>query len=59
MFISKILADDITACAYSYIAKPYDWDTFNCIHFVRRVYRDVGIDFPLLDKKLFPPEYFP
>jgi cell wall-associated NlpC family hydrolase len=58
MFISKTLAGSITTYASSYIGRPYDFDAFNCIHFVRQVYGNVGINFPLLDKRLFPPELF-
>jgi hypothetical protein len=58
MFISKNLAGDIITSASSYLGRRYDFDVFNCVHFVRQVYRDVSLDFPLLDKRLFPPEYF-
>ena len=58
MFISKTLAEDITARALFYLGKPYDFDLFNCVHFVRQVYRDVGIDFPILDRRLSPPFSF-
>ena len=58
MILSTQLSDRIVAASYRYLDRPFDWDTFNCIHFVRRVYGDVGIVFPALARSMLPPDGF-
>jgi len=43
MILSKQLSDSITAVSCRYLGRSFDLDTFNCVHFVRSVYSDVGI----------------
>lgn len=58
MFLSKDISDRIVSSAYCYLGWPFDWEKFNCVHFVRQVYYDVGIELPLLIRKNFPPAEF-
>ncbi|MBX4210840.1 C40 family peptidase [Candidatus Parcubacteria bacterium] len=58
MILTEILSQEIVTAARSYLGKPFDWDTFNCVHFIRMVYRDVGIVFPVLKRYDYPPAEF-
>ena len=58
MDLSKTLSELIVSRAQEYSGRPFDWDTFNCVHFVRSVYADVGITFPILKRYELPPEEF-
>ncbi len=58
MFLSKELSERIVIVSCHYLGKPFDWDTFNCVHFVRQVYFGVGINLPRLIKSLPPPFEF-
>lgn len=55
---SQNQSESIVTISYNYLGKPFDWDTFNCVHFVRRVYHEVGICFPLLSREDLPPSNF-
>jgi|GEM_PF-1966257 len=58
MYLSKNQSDQIIDVAYSYLGKPFDFEKFNCVHFVREVYFKVGINLPLLVRKYLPPADF-
>lgn len=58
MILSKDQSSCIVEIAYSYLGYPFDWKTFNCMHFVRKVYREVGIELPLIYKKIPLPFEF-
>src|SRR3989344_8218088 len=58
MVLSVIMARRIVATALGYVGTPYDWEQFNCVHFIRKVYSDVGIVFPRLVKDMAPPAEF-
>ena len=55
MILPTDIPDRIVAAAYSYLGKPYDFKTFDCVHFVISVYRDAGIAIPVFGAKGFPP----
>jgi len=58
MFLSKDLSELIVTISFRYLGRPFDWDTFNCVHFVRKVYGEVGISLPLLVRGNLPPPDF-
>ncbi len=58
MVLNSILSQRIVAASSAYIGKPFCYSTYNCIHFVRNVYSDVGIIFPLVERYGLPPQEF-
>jgi cell wall-associated NlpC family hydrolase len=56
--LSKKLSDRIVTVSQSYLGRPFDWDTFNCVHYVRSVYHNVGITLPELVRLMLPPSEF-
>jgi cell wall-associated NlpC family hydrolase len=56
--LSQDLSKHIVAASYVYLGRPFIWETFNCFHFVKSVFVDVGIEFPMLDRYGFPPNDF-
>ena len=58
MVLSPILSERIILAAYQYLDHSFDYETFNCIHFVIKVYRDAGIELPLLVRGDYPPPDF-
>ena len=58
MFLSKDLSDRIVSSSYRHLGRPFDYETFNCVHFVREVYFEVGINLPLLIRNGLPPAKF-
>jgi cell wall-associated NlpC family hydrolase len=58
MVLSEELSHQIVASAKRFIDKPYDWDSFNCVHFVRQAYAEAGIVLPKLIRDGFPPDDF-
>ena len=58
MVLSEVLARQIVNSACRYVHTRYDWNNFNCVHFVREVYANVGISLPKLKKELLPPDKF-
>jgi hypothetical protein len=58
MILSISMSDRIITNAYHCIEESFDYEKFNCVHFVREVYFSVGIELPLLDRTGFPPEDF-
>ena len=47
----------VTEIAQSYVGIPYIPYQFECVDFVREVYRHVGIEIPLLPKSAPPAEF--
>jgi hypothetical protein len=58
MILTTSIADHIVKVARTYIGRPFDYEKFNCVHFVREVYAAVGIELPLLMRELLPPREF-
>ena len=58
MNLSPELARNIIEIASSYISRPFDYEQFNCVHFVREVYSKVDIELPLLVRGEYPPQEF-
>lgn len=58
MIIDQNLSLCIIHSSYSYLGREFDWEEFNCVHFVRRVYLSVGIVFPKLIRSKMPPKEF-
>jgi len=58
MFLSKDVSGRIVSVSYRYLGRPFDYETFNCVHFVRVVYFEVGINLPLLIRNGLPPIEF-
>jgi len=58
MILSRDISDRIVDVSYYYLGKPFDWETFNCVHFVRKVYLEVDIYLPPLIRKGLPPAEF-
>ncbi len=58
MDLSVVMARRIVTTALGYVGTPYSWEEFNCVHFIRKVYQDVGIVFPRLVKEMDPPADF-
>jgi hypothetical protein len=58
MVLSKTMSAQIIRSASQHIGRPFVYETFNCVHFVREVYLLVGIHFPLLPPMDFPPSEF-
>ncbi len=58
MLFSTDISQRIATVAYQYLGRPYDFKTFDCVHFVIDVYRDVGITIPVFGGKGFPPRDF-
>lgn len=45
----------IVATAQNYIGRSFNYSKFNCVHFVREVYRTAGITLPILSPTDYPP----
>jgi cell wall-associated NlpC family hydrolase len=58
VILSAAVSLRIITCARTYLGKPFDYERFNCVHFVRSVYRDAGIEIPLLPRDGFLPDEF-
>lgn len=58
MILSTETANQIVSISQNYIGRAFDLSSFNCVHFVREVYAQVGIILPLLDPYIFPPREF-
>ncbi len=58
MILTAELSERIAAVSQTYLGRSFDWDIFNCVHFVRRVYQEVGIVLPLLVRDALPPADF-
>lgn len=58
MDLNKSLSQDIVRFAHECLGHEFCWTTFNCVHFVRRIYSQVGIEFPLLIRDALPPQEF-
>ena len=55
MVLSSDIASRIVVVAYQYLGRAYDFKTFDCVHFIVSVYRDVGIVIPRFGSAGFPP----
>lgn len=55
MVFSGDLAQKIVTRAHQYLGQAYDWRTFDCVHFIVSVYRDVGIEIPRFGGIGYPP----
>jgi cell wall-associated NlpC family hydrolase len=58
MIITESVSDLIVTVAFRYLDCPFDYEKFNCVHYVREVYSLAGIKLPLLDRAGFPPNDF-
>lgn len=58
MNLSKEISNQVIRIALSYVGREFDFATFNCVHFVRKVYSQVGICLPPLARHDFPPREF-
>lgn len=58
MVLSNVVSDVIVSTSYEYLGKSFDLDTFNCVHFVREVYKSAGVVMPILARYDFPPREF-
>lgn len=55
MLLSAETSQKIVQTSLTYLGKPYDYKTFDCIHFIVSVYRDVGIIIPRFGGSGPPP----
>jgi hypothetical protein len=51
-------AERIVEIARTYLGRPYDYKTFDCVHFIVGVYREVGIVIPRFGGQGHPPSDF-
>jgi cell wall-associated NlpC family hydrolase len=58
MILTETLSQRIVATAHQYLGRPYDWKTFDCIHFILSVYKECGIEVPRFGGAGYPPENF-
>ena len=58
MVLTETLSQNIVIASYKYAGMQFDWKTFNCVHFVRKVYAEFGIILPLLSHDTLPPREF-
>ena len=58
MVLTKDISDRIIIIAHSYLDRPFDYEKFNCVHFVREVFCSIRINLPLLERSGHPPEEF-
>ncbi len=54
MFLSESLSTSIVTTACTYLNHPFDYEKFNCVHFVISVYENVGISVPRLSRNGYP-----
>ena len=52
------ISQRIVTIAHMYLGRPYDYKTFDCIHFIVGVYREVGITIPRFGAQGYPPPDF-
>ena len=57
MIVTETQTKKIISVALSYLGHKYEHG-FDCIGFVRNVYKHAGIDIPLISGTTFPPEEF-
>ena len=55
--LTKELSDNIVGYANNYLGTRFCFTTFNCVHFVRQVYCEAGIIFPLLNREAPPRDF--
>ena len=55
MLLSESISNIIVKTASTYIGRPYDYKTFDCVHFIVSVYKDVGIFIPRFGSEGYPP----
>jgi len=58
MFLTQDVSTKIVNVSMGYLGHTFIWETFNCVHFVRKVYQESGISFPTLIKMRLPPADF-
>ncbi len=58
MILLESVSHQIITVAKSYLGTPFDFERFNCVHFVRSVYEAAGIELPILNRNGFPPKDF-
>jgi cell wall-associated NlpC family hydrolase len=58
MIITEDSSAKIIQVATKYLGRPFDYEKFNCVHFVREVYSNVGIDLPLIPRAGYPLQQF-
>jgi cell wall-associated NlpC family hydrolase len=58
MTLTTSISDRIVSIAYSYIDRSFNYEKFDCVHFVIEVFETVGIDLPILNRVGFPPMDF-
>jgi len=58
VILSKIISNRILEIATEYLGRDFDYEKFNCVHYVREVYFRVGIVLPILVRGEYPPPDF-
>lgn len=58
MVLSENVSSQIVTSAKRFIDRAYDGRNFNCVHFVREVYAEVGIVLPMINPHGYPPNNF-
>lgn len=58
MDLTKNLSSRVVSVACSHIGREFCYESYNCVHFVRDVYAEVGIVLPLLKRYWPPPKEF-
>lgn len=58
MILAPSTSDRIVSTAHQYLGKSFDYEKFNCVHFVRNVYHTIGIELPILHRSGYPPTDF-
>lgn len=58
MILSIVQSQRIIASSLKFVGKRFDYQSFNCVHFVRSVYDSIGLVIPMLDRYDLPPREF-
>src|ERR1035437_2304024 len=58
MVLSTSMSNRIVSVALKYVGRSFDYEKFNCVHFVRVVYSNAGIELPLIRRDDYPPTDF-
>lgn len=58
MQLTPDLSSRIITTALTYLNHPYDFINFDCVRFIIRVYKEVGITIPIFGGAGFPPAEF-
>ncbi len=58
MILTARLAEAVVTTSKRHLGREFVYEKFNCVHFIRSVYEEVGIALPLLDRFGYPPSSF-